>query len=145
MRHPFVDGIHRRVTESINKGLEARQGPAVAGLDAGVVALCVDVERGNGTEERVRVLARATGVDVDVGDEILAVPIRFIQKAGHLGRLVAACAVYAEGLRERVTLDQSAELVLRGEEARALDFLPEVEAGGVPTIFMLDTRYPLLS
>lgn len=130
--YAVVDGIHARVAEGIDPGLEVGQGPAVAGLDASVVARGVDVKDGDGAQDGVGILARAVRVRVDVGDEVLAVPVGFLQEAGHLRSLVAADAFDAEGLGQRFAFDEGAELVLRREEAGSPYLLPEVESGGIP-------------
>lgn len=130
-----IDGIETFVAERINKNLEVGQGLGVARLQCRTIAGRINIKDGDGAENGIGVDACAPSVilEVGVGHIVVAVPVG-LQEAEYIRRLVTSCASLSQLGSESTAFDQSAVLVLGGEERRALYLFPEVESGGVPSI-----------
>ena len=100
----------------------------MAGLEGGTVAGGVDVEAGDCGQDGVGVDTVTSGIAIDAGGEVLAVPVGCLEEAEDLGGLCASGARDTESLCQLGTLDEGSILSVGGEEARDGDLLPEIEA-----------------
>ena len=108
------------------------KGAGRAGLEGGIGALRGGVECVDGGEDGVGVQAGAAVIDVDVGVDVLAGP-EALCEAKDLGRgICAAGAGLTESFGESGALSKSTLSRGQGEEGRAVDLLPQIEAGLVP-------------
>ena len=85
-------------------------------------------------KKAVRILTCTAVIDVDVRCYILAVPERLKEAQDLWSLRCTAGTGLADLSSEGGAFDQSAVLYGDGEEARAVDFFPEVEAGLVPIL-----------
>jgi hypothetical protein len=99
----IVDRIRR--SESVDQDLEVGKSLAVARLNSWAIAVRIDIENGNRTQNRVSVKTSSAVVDIDVGDNVFAVP-ETLKEAEHLWGLITADAGHAEVFRKLSALDQ---------------------------------------
>ena len=99
----IVDRIRR--SESVHQDLEVGKSLAVARLNSWAIAVCIDIENGYRTQNRVSVKTSSAVIDIDVGDNVFAVP-ETLKEAENLWGLITAGAGHAEVFRKLNALDQ---------------------------------------
>lgn len=120
-------------SKAVDQSLKVGEGLAVAGLEGGTVAVRVDVEYGDGAEDGVAVESGSAIVNVDVGDDVLAVP-ETLEEAKNFRCLVTSGASGAESASKLSAFNERTMLVLDSEEARSLNFFPQVESCRIPVL-----------
>ena len=140
--------------ERVRDGLVVREGLVAAWLESGSVAAETGVERMDGTEDTVAILASATGVVVDCSIHLVRIrrgiwltrgrrhtvrnhvarvgPVVLNQAENMRSDLIAGRASGLEPGGKSAALDESSILGDGGEERGTVHFLPEVESGVIP-------------
>lgn len=130
--NPIISTIHR--AKRVRHDFMVGQHPWRARLERDIVAASTRIKSLDTRQYRIHVLPTPPNIRVDIRNDELPIPV-LLQEATHLGRLrVAVRTARSDGARERAAFDERAVLRRGREETRALDFLPQVEAGLVPVL-----------